>query len=265
MDNILDIDNYDLNETLHIVKAFGVERYGYIVTPNVDHIIRHSQDGMFRALYAHASYVLLDSRFLANLLGLVKQQHMRVCLGSDLTAAVLDGVIKPDDVAVLVGGRPEQADQLRKMFKLSALLHIEPPMNLISNPQAVEECLSAIEAASPFRFCFLALGSPQQELIAFRLKERGVARGLSLCIGAAVNFLTGVEKRAPRFMQQLGLEWLYRLLQNPRRLAGRYLVRGPRIFPLLFKMQFRLRRPTIISEVDRKLSPAAATTTPISS
>ena len=150
------------------------------------------------------------------------------------------------------------------MFKLSALRHIEPPMNFIANPQAVEDCLCAIEAASPFRFCFLALGSPQQELIAFRLKERGVARGLSLCIGAAVNFLTGVEKRAPLFMQQLGLEWLYRLLQNPRRLAGRYLVRGPRIFPLLFKMQFRLRRPTIIAEVDRKLLAAAATTTPVS-
>ena len=58
MDNILDIDNYNLNETLQIARAFGVERYGYIVTPNVDHIIRHSQDGMFRALYANASYVL---------------------------------------------------------------------------------------------------------------------------------------------------------------------------------------------------------------
>jgi exopolysaccharide biosynthesis WecB/TagA/CpsF family protein len=264
MDNILDIDNYDLNETLHIVGAYGVDRYGYIVTPNVDHIIRHSQDSMFRALYANASYVLLDSRFLANLFGLFKLQHMRVCLGSDLTSALLHGVIKSDDVAILVGGRPEQADQLRKMFKLSALLHIEPPMNFIADHQAVEECLCAIEAASPFRFCFLALGSPQQELIAFSLKERGVARGLSLCIGASVNFLTGVEKRAPLFMQQLGLEWLYRLSQNPRRLARRYLVRGPQIFPLLCRMKFRLRRLTVIAEVDQDLSPTAATTTPVS-
>ena len=264
MENVLDIDNYDLNETLQLVSTFGVERYGYVVTPNVDHIIRHSQDGIFRALYANASYVLLDSRFLANLLGILKQQRMRVCLGSDLTGAIFHRLIRPDDVALLVGGCAEQADQLRKRYKLNSLMHIEPPMNLIGSEKAIEECLCAIEAASPFRFCFLALGSPQQELIAFKLKERGIARGLSLCIGAAVNFLTGAERRAPLFMQQIGFEWLYRLSQNPRRLARRYLIRGPRIFPLLWKLKFRLRRPITITGGSRDVSLDAAATTPVS-
>ena len=264
MGKVLEIDNYDLTEAMQLVSGFGVDRFGYVVTPNVDHIIRHSQDVAFRAMYSHAAYAFLDSRFLANLLGTFKPQRIRVCLGSDLTGAILRCVIKTDDVAILVGGCPEQAEELRQKFKLNSLLHIEPPMNLINNEQAVEECLRAIEAASPFRFCFLAIGSPQQEIVAFKLKERGKARGLALCVGAAVNFLTGVEKRAPLVMQQMGFEWLYRLIRDPRRLARRYLVRGPRIFPLLWKLDIRLRRPTTIGEGIREPVRTTATTRPLS-
>lgn len=68
-----------------------------------------------------------------------------------------------------------------------------------------------------------------------------MARGLTLCCGASINFLTGVERRAPQWMQRLSLEWLYRLLQNPRRLARRYLVRGPQIVRLLPGLQLDLR------------------------
>jgi exopolysaccharide biosynthesis WecB/TagA/CpsF family protein len=242
MANVLNIDDYDLAETLKIVAEFGSDRYGYVVTPNVDHVIRHHQDRQFRSLYAQASYIVLDSRFLANLLGLFRRQTLRVCLGSDLTTSVLSTVLKPHDVAVLVGGTPAQAQLLRASFGLEALHHIDPPMNFIRDPGAVEACLREIEAASPFRFCFLAIGSPQQEIIALKLKERAVARGLALCIGASINFVTGIEKRAPLWMQHLGFEWLFRLLRNPRRMAWRYLVRGPRIFLLLPRIELRLRR-----------------------
>jgi exopolysaccharide biosynthesis WecB/TagA/CpsF family protein len=245
MANVLNIDDYDLEQTLKAVAEFGNDSYGYVVTPNVDHVIRHYQDQQFRALYAHATYVLLDSRFLAHTVGLFKRQVLRVCLGSDLTSAVLSSIIKPLDVAVLVGGTPAQAQILRERFGLKAFHHIDPPMNFIRDPSAVETCLRQIEAVGPFRFCFLAIGSPQQEVIALKLKERGVARGLALCIGAAINFMTGVERRAPLWMQHLGFEWLFRLLLNPRRMAKRYLVRGPRIFLLLPRIELRVRRPAV--------------------
>jgi exopolysaccharide biosynthesis WecB/TagA/CpsF family protein len=242
MANVLDIDDYDLAEALEIVSGFGIERYGYVVTPNVDHVIRHYQDNEFRDLYRHAAYVLLDSRFLAHTVGLIRRQILRVCLGSDLTTAVLCSVIKPLDTAVLVGGTAAQAEELRTRFQLKALHHIDPPMNFIRDPEAVEACLGEIEAISPFRFCFLAIGSPQQEIIAQQLKERGVARGLALCVGASINYITGHEKRAPVWMQKLGFEWLFRLMQNPKRMAKRYLLRGPRIFLLLPRIELRLRR-----------------------
>jgi UDP-N-acetyl-D-mannosaminuronic acid transferase (WecB/TagA/CpsF family) len=90
------------------------------------------------------------------------------------------------------------------------------------------------------------VGTPQQELIALKLKERGIARGLTLCVGASINFITGVEKRAPRWMQKSGFEWLFRLIRSPKRLANRYLVRGPRIFLLLPRVELRLRRPVTV-------------------
>jgi UDP-N-acetyl-D-mannosaminuronic acid transferase (WecB/TagA/CpsF family) len=114
-------------------------------------------------------------------------------------------------------------------------------MDFIRDPKAVEECLSFVEAHSPFRFCLLAVGAPQQEILAERLQARGVARGLALCVGASIDFVTGTQRRAPPWMQRAGVEWLFRLSQNPARLATRYLVRGPRVFALLRRTKFMLR------------------------
>ena len=246
MSSVLDIDDYDLGEARALVASFGQDRFGYVVTPNVDHVIRYCHDAEFRALYEQAAYVLLDSRFLARTFRLLRWQHLSVSTGSDLTMEVLCRVIKPQDVAILVGATAEQAQQLRHRFGLKALRHVDPSMNFICDEAAVEACLRDIEESSPFRFCFLAIGSPQQEIIAHKLKERGIARGLALCVGASINYITGREKRAPRWMQKIGCEWMFRLLQNPRRLAKRYLLHGPRIFLLLPRIELRLRRPTAV-------------------
>jgi exopolysaccharide biosynthesis WecB/TagA/CpsF family protein len=241
------IDDLDLPEFAAIAANFGQDRYGYVVTPNVDHLIRCHDDPKFRAAYADAAYVLMDSRFLASLLKLTKGVNMKVCTGSDLTAHLFKGIVKPTDQVLLIGGSETQAQKLATRFGLQSLQHFNPSMGFITRPRDVEEVLSFIETRSPFRFCLLAVGAPQQEFIAQMLKARGRARGLVLCIGASINFLTGVEKRAPRWMQQASLEWAYRLSQDPARLARRYLVRGPRIFSLLRKIQLVQRNPTAAS------------------
>lgn len=147
----------------------------------------------------------------------------------------------PSDRIVFIGGSAENTARLASMHALKNIRHYDPPMKFIDDAFEVEKCLRFIEAASPFRFCFLAVGSPQQEIIAHELQTRGRARGLALCVGAALNFVTGVERRAPAWLQQHSLEWLHRLLLNPRRMARRYLIRGPRIFASLPRAQFELR------------------------
>ncbi len=235
------LDDYNVESFAAAARDFGQTRYGFVVTPNVDHLIRLHEDVSFRALYAAARYVLLDSRFLANMLRVTTGRRLPVCPGSDLTAKLLTEVVSADDRIVVVGGNQRQMSELRTRFGFRNLVQFSPPMGFIRDPKAVEACLSFVEAHSPFRFCLLAVGAPQQEILAERLQARGVARGLALCVGASIDFVTGTQRRAPRWMQRAGLEWLFRLSQNPARLAKRYLVRGPRVFALLRRTIFVLR------------------------
>lgn len=235
------LDPFDLERFTEVAAGFGQEHFGYAVSPNADHLIRLHREPTFRECYAGASYVLLDSRFLSHVLRLTRQLQLPVCTGSDITARLFEQVIRPDDGLVLIGGSAEQAERLRQRYGLNRLAHFNPPMGFIHDPAALEACLAFVEAHSPFRYCLLAVGAPQQEQVAHRLKARGIARGLALCVGASVNFLTGAEQRAPLWMQRSGTEWLYRLVQAPGRMAGRYLVRGPQIFGLLRRTEFVLR------------------------
>lgn len=239
----LALDDYDVAGFTAVAARFGQARFGYVVNPNADHLIRLHRVPSFRRLYAQASFVLLDSRFLSRVLTLTRKLALPVCTGSDLTRALLEDVVAPDDRIVLIGGSAAQAAHLRERYGLENLAHFNPPMGFIHDSHAVDACLRFVERHSPFRFCLLAVGAPQQEAIAQQLKSRGVARGLALCIGASIDFLTGAEQRAPRWMQRSGLEWLFRLAQNPGRMAGRYLVRGPQLFGLLPRTGILLRAP----------------------
>jgi exopolysaccharide biosynthesis WecB/TagA/CpsF family protein len=235
------LDDYNLDEFVAILANWRESSFEYVVTPNIDHIIRYCDDASFRELYANARFRLNDSRLLARILSITRGLKPRVCPGSDLTVALFS-ILEPEDRVVIIGSTPETARQLAEKYRLRNIHCYSPPMGFIRDPAAVEKTLEFLEAHSPFRFCLLAVGSPQQEHLANELRRRGRAQGIGLCVGASIDFLTGLERRAPRWMQRLALEWLYRLMQNPRRLGRRYLVRGPRIFRLVPRIEFELRR-----------------------
>jgi exopolysaccharide biosynthesis WecB/TagA/CpsF family protein len=235
------IDDYGLDEFVAVAAHYGQKQFGFVVTPNVDHLIRFHDDPGFRHSYGEAAFVLLDSRILAHVFRVTKGVRPKICTGSDLTWHLFQDVIEPSDSIVLIGGNSEQVRTLTERYGLRNLRHYDPPMGFWQIESATEACLQFIETNSPFRFCFLAVGSPQQEMLARRLKERGVARGLGLCVGASINFLTGIERRAPKWMQRIAAEWLFRLLSNPLRLARRYLIRGPRLFLLLYQTDVGVR------------------------
>ena len=77
------LDDYDVSSFARVAAAFGTDRYGFVITPNVDHLIRYCEDASFRELCDAADYVLLDSRFLAHLMYMMKRVRARVCPGSD--------------------------------------------------------------------------------------------------------------------------------------------------------------------------------------
>jgi len=82
----------------------------------------------------------------------------------------------------------------------------------------------------PWDMLLLCVGGPAQQLIARQIAELGRTSGVALCVGAAIDFLTGESARAPRWMQKLSMEWAYRLWREPSRLWRRYLVESPKIF-----------------------------------
>ena len=242
-----EFDDYDLPGFMSVVSRFGMEKYGYVATPNVDGLIRVYEDASFREWYSRAAFVLLDSRVAALLFRIVHRIRVPVLPGSDLTSVLLHEVITPGDRVVLIGSTAAQAQALRERFDLRNLLHHNPPMGFIRDSAAVEACLQFVEASSPFRYCLIAIGDPQGVIVAHRLAERGRARGLAFIIGASIDFVTGRQRRAPRWMQRIGCEWLYRLLSNPRRLAWRYLIRGPKFLAYVgrSKVLRRAARPSI--------------------
>jgi N-acetylglucosaminyldiphosphoundecaprenol N-acetyl-beta-D-mannosaminyltransferase len=214
--------------------------FSYVVTPNADHLVRLARFPALRPLYHEAGLRLLDSRVVARLARLMGLPAPPVVPGSDLVAALVRQAIAPDEPVTILGLRPEAVGLLRARTGLSRIAHHDPPMGFEHDPAALAAALDFIEA-HPARFTFLAVGSPRQCMVANALARRGIARGTGLCIGASLLFLCGLEKRAPRPVQQAGLEWAWRLAANPRRLARRYLVDSPAILALL-RQEARLRR-----------------------
>jgi N-acetylglucosaminyldiphosphoundecaprenol N-acetyl-beta-D-mannosaminyltransferase len=203
--------------------------FAYIVTPNVDHIVRlqRSRSDLWPA-YRAAWMTLCDSRILARLASL-SGLPLPVLPGSDLTVRMMERVIDRDDRIAIIGGGTERVAALADRYGLRSVAHHEPPMGFIDDPAAIERVARfAIDARA--RYHFFAVGSPQQEMLAYRIARMGGATGIGLCVGASLDFLTGVQTRAPASMQRLSIEWLYRLGSDPRRLWRRYLVDGPEIF-----------------------------------
>jgi exopolysaccharide biosynthesis WecB/TagA/CpsF family protein len=217
--------------------------FAYVVTPNVDHMVRlaNAEEEVLLA-YERADLCVCDSRVLkrvAQFCGV----SLSVVPGSDLVFAMFDHLLRDGDRVCLVGGSAEHAATLRQKHPGLVILHHTPPMGLRRDPAARTEVIDFAERAAA-RYTLLAVGSPQQELIAHEMAMSGRVRGTALCIGASVDFLVGAQSRAPRMLQRVGLEWSWRLMMQPRRMARRYLIDGPRILPMALRWR-RLARSAL--------------------
>lgn len=215
--------------------------FAYVVTPNVDHMVRLADaDDPVRAAYRAADVIICDSRVLARAARFAGVA-LTVAPGSDVVAALFERVFGADDRICVVGARAGDVARLRARYPALDIVHIDPPHGLRDDAPA-RAAAAAAAAAAGARVTLLAVGSPQQELIAHHMAQSGNARGTALCIGASVDFIVGAQRRAPLVVQRAGMEWAWRLASDPRRLARRYLVDGPRIFPMIWRWRREQRR-----------------------
>ncbi|MBC7767331.1 MAG: WecB/TagA/CpsF family glycosyltransferase [Phycisphaerales bacterium] len=204
--------------------------FAYVATPNVDHVVGLSNEPARRALYDRAWLLLNDSRILEKL---AKRAGLAlpVATGADLAERLLDTVIDRREAVTIIGGDRDAIEALKDRYALTDVRWHKAPLGLRSKPEAIVAA-AAFAAQQPSRFTFICVGAPQQELIAYAMTQHGGARGVGLCVGAALDFLSGRAKRAPAWMRAAGLEWLHRLASEPHRMWRRYLVTGPKVFSL---------------------------------
>lgn len=227
----LSIDNVDFKGAIDLVDALmelptqGKGRY--IVTPNVDHIVKLQHDKKFRAIYDGAAAIFADGMPLvwaSRLLG--KPLKERVA-GSDLFPAICKLSACKGYTLFFLGGLPGVADAAKIILNtrysgLKVVGTYSPPFGFEKDDIENEKIIDLINDKKP-DILFIGLGAPKQEKwIAHHIDSLNIK--VALCTGAAFDFVAGTVKRAPMWMQKSGSEWLYRLVSEPKRMWKRYLV-----------------------------------------
>jgi N-acetylglucosaminyldiphosphoundecaprenol N-acetyl-beta-D-mannosaminyltransferase len=227
-------DTGSIDEAVYNILTETRGGFKYVVTPNVHHMVRLLEDpAIMQPLYERAWRVFCDSRVLSRL-ARFNGRMLPVITGSDLTAHLIARAAEQRLTIALVGPTAPACAVLADRYPGLEVIFHTPPMGFIKSGHEVQKCVDfVVRTRAPL--VFLAVGMPQQEILAGRIADHPEARGVGLCIGASVDFLTGKERRAPLWLQRVGLEWLHRLLSDPRRLASRYLIECPRIFLLYLK------------------------------
>lgn len=233
------IDNVSMAQTLEAIERFVSERKPcYITNPNVDIVIRYNSDPEFKRYYDEGALCVADGvpiLWAARFLGKPLKEKVS---GSDLVPRVCELASRKGYKLFFLGGRPGAAEAAKAKL-LEALKDIKivgtyaPPFGFEKDEQELQKISQMIKDAKP-EILFVGLGAPKQERWIKRYhQELGVP--VSMGVGVTFEFIAGIVKRAPKWMQSVGLEWFWRLCMEPGRLWRRYLVDDMLFFKIIYK------------------------------
>ena len=232
-----EIDNLTMQETLWAIDQLIQEKKSaYVVTPNVDHIVQLETNKELQAVYKNASLILTDGKpllWIANWYGTPIKEKIS---GSDLFPLLCEMAAEKGYKMFFLGAAEgvaaKAAENLMNRFKgLQVVGTYSPPFGFEKDPVEMDKIKSMIKEATP-HILIVGLGCPKQEKFMYHhCAELGVP--ISFGLGASFDFEAGNIKRAPRWMANHGLEWLFRITQDPKRMAKRYLVDDRKILGLV--------------------------------
>lgn len=228
----------------HVVDALAAGRGGWVVTPNLDHLRRLVNDAAFRALCADADLAVADGMPLVWASRLQGTPLPERVAGSSLVSTVAAAAARAGRSIYFLGGDEGTADAAADVLRRRcpglrvAGTHC-PSVGFDQDPRQMAEIRARLQASAA-DIVYVALGSPKQERVIVALRD-SLPNAWWLGIGISFSFLAGTVKRAPRWVQRLGLEWAHRLVQEPRRLVRRYLVQGLPFAGRLLLVSFRRR------------------------
>jgi exopolysaccharide biosynthesis WecB/TagA/CpsF family protein len=222
----------------------------YVVTPNVDFLVKARRDGELHQILGQADLVLCDGKPLVWASHWLGNRLPGRVAGSDLAPVLLERATQRGWRIFLLGGAAEvAAEAARRLAErypgLPPVAHYSPPYAPLERMDHAE-IISRIQAAQP-DLVLVCFGCPKQEKWIFR-HHRAVGAPVMIGAGGTVDFLADRLKRAPHWMRRTGTEWLFRLWQEPRRLFRRYADDVIRFFPALLAQRRTLAPATEESE-----------------
>lgn len=233
------IDNLTMQKTIDEIEELIKKRESsYIVTPNVAHIVSLQKDKELEKIYQEASLVIPDGMPLlwgAKILGRPLKERVA---GSDLLPAFCEVAAKKGYKLFFLGAGPGVAVKAAKILTqknpgLKIVGTYSPPFGFENSEEDNRKIVSMITETKP-DVLFVGLGAPKQEKWIWKHKDQ-LEVPVLIGVGAAFDFIAGTAKRAPKWMQKCGLEWFFRLCQEPRRLWRRYLIGSPIFLWLVLK------------------------------
>lgn len=234
-----EIDNLTMDETMDAIDSLIKEdNCSYVVTPNVDHIVQLEKDEELKRVYENASLILTDGKPLIWISNWYKTPIKEKISGSDLFPRICVLAAKKGYTMYLLGAAEgvaaKAAKNLMKKYKgLNIVGTYSPPFGFEKDKVELKKIERQIQEVHP-DILIVGLGCPKQEKYMYHhCKELDVP--ISFGLGASIDFEAGNIKRAPRWMSEHGLEWLYRITQDPKRLAKRYLVDDMKIISIARK------------------------------
>lgn len=235
----LPFDHVDETTALELLAARDASApFEYLATPNVYHVVVADRDPAITPIIGDAWLSLCDSQPVRKL-GLRSGYDLPLVRGSDLTVAMFEHVVSKGDRIAVVCASEELAVELKTQRPEIDWDILIPPPGTEPGTEAYEDCISFI-AKNQARFVFVCLGAPKSERMCHAARQRPGVTGTALCTGASLEFMLGMKARAPKLFQNMGLEWLHRMVTEPRRLARRYL---SSFLPLLRIWLRERRRP----------------------
>jgi N-acetylglucosaminyldiphosphoundecaprenol N-acetyl-beta-D-mannosaminyltransferase len=216
---------------------------GYICVANVHMTMEAYDQPDFRVMVNAANLVVPDGVplvWMMRRLGFPQQERV---YGPDLTLRILEAAAQERIPVGFYGSTPQTLERLlenlrRRFPALQVAYRCSPPFRPLT-PEEDEAVMREMNASGA-RVLFVGLGCPKQER--WMAAHKGRVQAVMMGVGAAFDFLAGLKPQAPRWMQRAGLEWLFRLLSEPRRLWRRYFYHNPRFAVLALSQLLRERR-----------------------
>lgn len=226
-----------------IMKAAKTNKGNYVCVSNVHMCMETFDDPGFKKVVNAADLVVPDGRPIVWSQKLLGEKNASQVRGSDLLIKICKEAETSGIPIGLYGGTEESLQNFQillknKFPKLNIPFAVSPPFRNLLREE--DETYTKMINDSGIKILFIGIGCPKQEKWMAAHKDR--LNCVMIGVGAAFDFFSGQKKHAPKWMQHAGLEWLFRLASDPRRLWKRYLKHNPRFVYYFLKQLVREKK-----------------------